>query len=320
MDVLYKYYSDKLDADYFDKPTLKLTSSATLNDPFEKIVPSDLDEMTLEMYSAATNKDSKIKLSRTFNNITNRIYNRACGIVSLSETPRNILMWSHYTNQHKGICIGYKSNMLVNKEKENPDYPCHYQPIKINYDNRRFDKYTDIIKGATLSEVRREILTKSLTTKSNDWMYEKEHRLIIPMLDYDDIKYIGKDSLSLLLGDSIEITSENTFKVRPGNEILINNFLDSSDYMFRKDINKSDIVSIYFGCDISQKYKFEILKKIQSGYNANQIKLFQITPHKNEFELIPRPVDIKLRHLFSTCFNILMENEDHYNLCNDTHL
>lgn len=27
------------------------------------------------------------------------------GILSLSEDPRNILMWSHYGDEHKGVCV-----------------------------------------------------------------------------------------------------------------------------------------------------------------------------------------------------------------------
>ena len=36
-----------------------------------------------------------------------RIMNRAYGILSLSEDPTSITMWSHYGAEHRGICVGF---------------------------------------------------------------------------------------------------------------------------------------------------------------------------------------------------------------------
>lgn len=35
-------------------------------------------------------------------------------ILSLSEINDNILMWSHYANYHKGVCLGFKTKKLNN--------------------------------------------------------------------------------------------------------------------------------------------------------------------------------------------------------------
>ncbi|MCS3792712.1 DUF2971 domain-containing protein [Aeromonas hydrophila] len=300
MKILFKYYSDKLDAEYFNEPTLKLTSSATLNDPFERIIPRELSEITQDMYKGA--KIENHSFSRTFNKITNDIYIHSCGIVSLSETPRNILMWAHYTNQHKGICIGYEREMLTKNEKQHSDYPSFYKPIKVNYDNRRFDKFTDSIDGATLNDKRKNILIKSLTTKSNDWIYEKEHRIIIPMLDYDDIKYIGRGTFFSDYGNYIEKTGESSFRVKDSNLEIIYMICTDPDFIFRKKIDKTSLTSIYFGCNIDQDYKFNIINMIKSNNHFLNINLYQMEPDQNEFELIVRPIDIntekRVRKLF----------------------
>jgi hypothetical protein len=41
------------------------------------------------------------------------------GVLSLTARPQNTIMWSHYANVHKGICIGFErspENMLGKKE------------------------------------------------------------------------------------------------------------------------------------------------------------------------------------------------------------
>ena len=35
------------------------------------------------------------------------------GISCFSETPENILMWSHYADDHKGVCIGFSIRWLI---------------------------------------------------------------------------------------------------------------------------------------------------------------------------------------------------------------
>jgi len=85
---------------------------------------------------------------------------------SFSERNDSILMWSHYSDKHKGICIEYDFN--------NEDYilnflePIYYtnQIISLSkaYGNSR---YTGLIKVAAIS-------------KALDWQYEKEWRIVFP--------------------------------------------------------------------------------------------------------------------------------------------
>jgi len=110
-------------------------------------------------------------------------------IYCLSEIKDNILMWSHYTNSHRGICIGFETsiqfNSLVIKHNDldlnrHPDPFYHnFLPIsKIEYQNQYPPSY-NIFKGEAGG------LFAFLATKGEDWKYEKEHRIILP---YGDIK------------------------------------------------------------------------------------------------------------------------------------
>lgn len=170
MKTYYKYTSN-LGLDYFDDPKIKISNPAYLNDPFESesddglfsVINARLEEKNVNDY-----KDNSRELLNAFL--------KSNGIVSVSETPRNLLMWSHYADEHRGLCIGYSGEIFSDAER--PNQPIHeiaeYEPQKVNYDNYRFDRQ----KSSKLSI--KDTIKNYLLTKGDDWIYEKEHRFIIP--------------------------------------------------------------------------------------------------------------------------------------------
>lgn len=95
-----------------------------------------------------------------------RRYNK--GIVSLGERVDCPLMWSHYGDQHRGICVGYSvpSNAVGDLHK-------------VRYGGSRIVAASDIatmLRGddAARQKVDRAVLTK----KAFDWRYEREWRLV----------------------------------------------------------------------------------------------------------------------------------------------
>lgn len=79
------------------------------------------------------------------------------GILSLTEEPDNLLMWSHYADHHKGMVIEFdKSHPVMNKRIH-----------RVRYTHRRPN-----IKLLDLN------IDDFLLTKSRDWSYEMEWRVI----------------------------------------------------------------------------------------------------------------------------------------------
>ena len=74
------------------------------------------------------------------------------GICSFSKARKNQLMWSHYADEHKGICIGFKEEYLRESGVKFFGTNVEYQ------DNYPFD---DIIK-----RIRQNILAGNM--KGND--------------------------------------------------------------------------------------------------------------------------------------------------------
>lgn len=78
-------------------------------------------------------------------------------LCSLSKINDNKLMWSHYTNEHTGICVGYKFLYLPN----------YVGKEEVTYKNTNLDE-KDIFQN----------IIDYWTVKSEDWEYEQEVRLL----------------------------------------------------------------------------------------------------------------------------------------------
>lgn len=93
------------------------------------------------------------------------------GIVSLAERSRCPLMWSHYGDQHRGICIGYS---VPDRVADN----IH----KVKYRGGRLvqvGKLAAMLEGSETA--RREVDEAVLLRKAGSWHYEREWRLIGPL-------------------------------------------------------------------------------------------------------------------------------------------
>ncbi len=90
------------------------------------------------------------------------------GVLSLSEDPKNILMWAHYADDHHGICIEFERSELNSLGRDDVTRPVKYL---IGYPRV---KALDFITKKAGSVTR-----KMLWSKSRDWAYEKEWRMLI---------------------------------------------------------------------------------------------------------------------------------------------
>ena len=92
--------------------------------------------------------------------------NRNSGVVCLSEVCDSILMWSHYAQKHMGVCFEFtraEDNKLGDEEICSPvKYERHYPQINL---------------GSLIHQDGR-VVEAMMRTKSWEWAYEKEWRLI----------------------------------------------------------------------------------------------------------------------------------------------
>jgi hypothetical protein len=169
---------------------------SSLNDPFDcQIKLTDEIPTKKEFEKLGINQGKKIisalstacfdgeKLSETYikeiigfkNHIENNL--ETIGILSLSSMNNNTTMWSHYAGSHTGICIGYNSKKLFPKNKiEKILHNVDYLPAS-EIDFNVFDLYTQCCFNQDKNEYRK-IIDNIVATKTDDWAYEKEWRLV----------------------------------------------------------------------------------------------------------------------------------------------
>jgi len=175
---------------------IKENIAATLNENFPLLTPGQrveiennpelIDYLKLQFPEFISNakeiltqssNDKWLKLSTT---IKERINNNF-GILCLSETNDNLIMWAHYANSHKGFLIGFDSNnTFFNQKISQTDTIRFVKPI--TYANKR-SPLTLLKENISEDDAGEELISQLFFTKSRHWEGEKEWRMILPLKD-----------------------------------------------------------------------------------------------------------------------------------------
>jgi hypothetical protein len=91
------------------------------------------------------------------------------GICCFSDTHDNELMWSHYTDNYSGICVGYAPANLIE------GLPNDTRLVRVAYGTKPPD-----ITGSDASDPRKAAI-KVLSHKKASWLYEREWRVLGPI-------------------------------------------------------------------------------------------------------------------------------------------
>ncbi|MBL0597279.1 DUF2971 domain-containing protein [Aeromonas jandaei] len=294
MEVYYKY-SKYFGIENLKNLHLRISLPSTLNDPFEGELNSDVSEYLLKNITATEfGLESLIpslpqeKLDEIIRlNII--LKPKLIGVISLSETPRNLIMWAHYANEHNGICIGLKKNFLSEnlKEIDGEDKITIPTPLKVNYDSIRPQYNED--SSEFVQEADNQTLSH-LLTKSNDWMYEKEHRCLISPEQADIVKILSgdvkKSLLNFLVNSNALTEIDNDVYTGRGIKSLYLNHHEDRNVAFLKKIKTSSIESIYMGCRLPQSDKEKIISEVKMiNSPLGHIKLYACSTSRNRFEL-----------------------------------
>ena len=116
------------------------------------------------------------------------------GVLCLSTTCRNPIMWAHYADGHAGICVAFNSGFLA--EVDN----------LILAESVLYRKRLPRVKY--FGEDRTEVIRKLVLTKYSDWAYEREFRVITS--HGNTAKQIAQTSIDgIILGTNISREKED---------------------------------------------------------------------------------------------------------------
>lgn len=314
MNILYKYYSSSLELEnYLLNPTIRLSQISGLNDPFEgKLTDRLISTMTQKMISAGQLESLGTieKNEKKMRDITDYIMN-SISVVALTETQRNLLMWAHYASEHRGCCIGYQTDFISEKPVKSESKCFCYTPKKINYDDVVFDdeQIEAINKIPHMNdEVLNKILHRAITTKSDEWIYEKEHRLVLPIEWSDEIiirhtsklpEYVKKiiDKLRTSKGYKVVETTKliniyPSLTERRGlwkdeeKEPFENALSKYKDALFLKKIDSKYIKSIYLGMNYPKAKKDSLIQILKANKDQlGHIDLYSSDYSKERFDI-----------------------------------
>ena len=158
--TLYKYVSLDRVPEILDNHRLYLSDGKNFNDPFEITVTDK--------------KNHKIR------------HIEGLHILSLTNSFRNKLIWSHYTDSHKGVCLTVKvPNNLV--------YPICYSTKRI-YEDSDIDNIISSSTRITKKSVEKDFSPlskdkKIAFIKDKKWIYEKEYRVVFDKTDEAGLIY-----------------------------------------------------------------------------------------------------------------------------------
>ncbi len=303
MKVIYKYSSYR--KGFFDNPTLRITQRYTLNDPFESL-PS-MGQMV-----SFWNENLKVKLVESEENQVKFSGDfDGFGIISLTQSKDNLLMWSHYANEHRGFVleldhkkIGLK-NQVIHSSYIDDSSNGLAKPII--YTNKRHVN--------EVNENRKDLLF----IKSEHWSYEKEYRIAAFLMQANVIKVKNeaKDTLDVLKGTDVPYftftdnhddyftlefnhnhPSWDGIEHKKHLENVKKNFLMSAcnhiakhtDTLFLHELPKEAITKVMLGCKMDIVVRNEIISAI-SKYD-HHIEIFEAKLHPERFELEFVPIKI----------------------------
>ncbi len=185
--ILFKYVSNPnfiLDDGY-----IRATQLSALNDPFEaNYSKKALKKLTKEFNCELDEKELLKYIEENKHKV---------GVISFTEAKDDLLMWAHYANEHKGALIGFSfyidffkklfrfTETAFDKPFDYYDGTCHpviyrKQPM---YKIDMFDRdYSNIsVEGED------RLLFEIFLQKSDEWIYEKEHRIILKLSQADKV-------------------------------------------------------------------------------------------------------------------------------------
>lgn len=160
---------------------------------WRRMRPEDLDELQKELNNIYTQEQLTSTYSRL--NEETRATLSDLSIFCITEEYTNLLMWSHYANEHKGGVIEFV-------HVKETDSPLQAAKQVIYTSSVPSFEFIDIIRNDM--EIRRKIIDAFTLTKSKQWEYEKEWRVLWRLSDhakkYDIIPFAEKEVGAVYLG------------------------------------------------------------------------------------------------------------------------
>jgi hypothetical protein len=151
----YKFLDSTFGLKSLYEKRLKQSRLSDLNDPFE-LTPFDLTDVNI--------RESFFKTRHQLGEVN--------GVVCFSADWENPVIWAHYSDKHKGLCLGFEIPEMKGD-------PANDESKKVTYIDTP-EQFPSNFLDLPDSE-RFAIVQRILFTKFDDWQYEHEIRVWAPL-------------------------------------------------------------------------------------------------------------------------------------------
>ena len=260
---LFKYMPLRLE--FFDNFLLRASTRDALNDPFECLPTKKLWAKFAYGKKEVTEEELANYNLDSGNIVSDLIFTRH-GLISLTETNDNLLMWSHYADQHRGMVIEFDAKHQFFSDKSG-DTGYDRRIHRVLYRKERFSGCDEVANFTSLSEL--------FFHKSDEWEYEKEHRLLLS-LSKSDVILVPKSYENI---DSFPLTpfTDNFDRLTSYESI------DCALYFYT--IPYDAIKSITFGCNVKEDLINEAKIKIKSNVNLQHVFIKKAIINQQDYKL-----------------------------------
>lgn len=198
MKQLFKYLPEP--RNLFGEGFIRLSQMVALNDPFE----ASFCMASLEQLSSQFDESSTYDLELGELSFSDYVQKRMhhIGVISFSENKENLLMWAHYADEHKGVIAGvaqfynssifhklFRADALINTSLGEEFSPFDGVAKSVSYRKGlryRHDKF-DYDYSNISAEGADRILYEVFMQKSDEWIYEQEHRVVLRLEQADRV-------------------------------------------------------------------------------------------------------------------------------------
>lgn len=119
------------------------------------------------------------------------------GVTCFSDDPHNLLMWSHYSREHTGICFQFE--VLRDAEVFARTLEVLYTKTYPTINFFTFDNTKDVMR--------------MVLAKFEDWQYESERRIVAPKGAHKWLRFNPEALSGIILGARISARSEEALRV-----------------------------------------------------------------------------------------------------------
>jgi Protein of unknown function (DUF2971) len=211
------------------------------------LTPSNLAEEA-KQYLKLLSRGAVRAASPTFGRSFQEKFGERFGVLSLSTNPTSLLMWAHYADCHRGFVVGFRSEHPFLNRNDTAGAIGRVFPITYTENRPAITAYDPTI---SIEKHADRLIREILLTKSVEWEYEAEHRVILPLDDQTLYPH--------------EITQDNCHL-----------------FAFPPDA----VAAVIFGARVTEETRAAIRKALSVSSDLRTVPLFQAKTSDTQFALI----------------------------------